>query len=130
MMYKIPAELLPFLPALRGAVEVDQMEKLVNDYIEMMKLPEGSDGYNPTLSVVGRRLIAQLDLLHELYDRHMLIKIEHCATCGHQLTPFDMACGYGRDYKGRPQCHPNKEGHPDCYSDALVQDTRIVSPPT
>lgn len=39
---------------------------------------------------------------------------EYCATCGHQV--LTLRCGIGRDSQGRPLCHPNEPGHPDCYT--------------
>lgn len=41
---------------------------------------------------------------------------EFCATCGHQVIPLTARCGWGRDSQGRPHCHPNEPGHPDCYT--------------
>lgn len=42
--------------------------------------------------------------------------IESCLLCGHRVRPLTFECGWGTDADGNVLCHPNKPGHPDCYT--------------
>lgn len=80
-----------------------------------VELPRVCSDFNHTIDDPGvlwmtDQLLAMSEVVEYVPESSL------CARCGHRVRPFTMRCGYGADAEGRPLCHPNEPGHPDCYT--------------